>query len=531
MLKAVAFYPEYFPDEMEENIKKIIDGGISTIRFGEFAWGVLEPEEGRFDFSIFDKAFALTEKAGISIILCTPTACPPAWLAQNHPEILPVNGRGQAIRFGARQHRCYNSPAMRGYTEKIVSRLADRYGKAVNLIGWQIDNELAAEHKYCFCPACTEKFHAYLRDRYRTVENLNREWFSTFWAQNYSSFEQIPLPYKIDAYLPMRLHPSLLYEFLRFSSESVVDFASAQADIIRKYSDKPVTTNQDDFYYGDNIDWYELFGKLDIAAFDIYTQRLYEIAFYCDLARSLKGGSFWQLEFPCDSPVLAAVMDNSREAGCGLFGLFKFNPFPAGQEEGTSAMLDIFGNPGRNYPVFRDWTGNGTDRRLKGHASLLYDFTSSWMINSMNCHSWEEGLPHIFSRLVYKDCLIHTVYKCLFDMDYRVGFVTDENAGRIDSDETAVLIVPMHIAYSYGLSGRLLEFMENGGHILATTDLFMKNLYNAYNREIPDFYRRIGLGNYAAHGQVIKFKKGGIRFLDPKTDYQGWKDAILDVDL
>ena len=60
----------------------MVDAGVNVVRMGEFAWGLYEPEEGKFDFDWMRRAMDLLGKAGIKVVLGTPTAAPPIWLAQ-----------------------------------------------------------------------------------------------------------------------------------------------------------------------------------------------------------------------------------------------------------------------------------------------------------------------------------------------------------------------------------------------------------------------------------------------------------------
>ena len=44
--------------------------------------GLYEPEEGKFDFAWMRRAMDLFQAAGIKVVLGTPTAAPPLWLAK-----------------------------------------------------------------------------------------------------------------------------------------------------------------------------------------------------------------------------------------------------------------------------------------------------------------------------------------------------------------------------------------------------------------------------------------------------------------
>jgi beta-galactosidase len=67
----------------------MLRAGVNVVRMGEFCWGLYEPEEGRYDFDWMRRVMDLLHAAGIRVVLGTPTAAPPLWLTQKHPEILP----------------------------------------------------------------------------------------------------------------------------------------------------------------------------------------------------------------------------------------------------------------------------------------------------------------------------------------------------------------------------------------------------------------------------------------------------------
>ncbi|MCL2461105.1 MAG: beta-galactosidase [Defluviitaleaceae bacterium] len=529
MIKTTAFYPEYLPREKwRPFLQKVKDGGISGIRFGEFAWGLLQPDEGVFDWTVFDDAFALCEEMGVKIILCTPTACPPIWLAEKYPDVLPVNEAGGRIAFGGRQHRCYNSPSMRKYTEIVVDELAKRYGGRKSLMAWQIDNELGAEHKYCHCPVCTAKFQQFLEDKYKTIEELNNRWMTTFWAQNYARFGQIKTPAQVEAYLPVKPHPSLIYEFLRFSSKSVVDFAAFQYDIIKRRSTAPVTTNQDDFSMADNTDWLGMFDKLDVAAFDIYTDKAYELGYYFDLARSVKGKPCWILEYGTGYDT-AAMLDVAHEKGCELAGLFAFHPFRAGQEQGTRGLIDAFGNEAPGYYKYRDWQPKETVPARKT-IYMRHDFDSSWSYSAAEFHTWEDGWAFRQARVVYQRYLIHTVYKAVYGAGYAADFPRRLPASDC---EGRVMLLPMQIIYKEDLADQLLGFVRAGGVVIATNDLFRKNEDNAYLTELPPFYKELDPSLRAFFPDDLGDKflefavgKGKVVIVDRKLDENGWEKEL-----
>ncbi|MBT4758022.1 MAG: beta-galactosidase, partial [Opitutae bacterium] len=93
-----AYYPELWPEnEFEADLKRIKAAGLNAVRLAEFAWGLMEPEEGCFDFNWLHRVISRLEEAGIAVVLGTPSAAPPAWLNVDHPEVMTLTDDGQRI--------------------------------------------------------------------------------------------------------------------------------------------------------------------------------------------------------------------------------------------------------------------------------------------------------------------------------------------------------------------------------------------------------------------------------------------------
>jgi len=484
----VSYYPEYNnKQDWKTHFQKISDAGIKRVRMAEFSWSLIQPHEDVFNWQWLDESISLAQQFNIEIVLGTPTSCPPIWLVEKYPEVLPVNKEGRRTSFGARQHRCYNSPAYIYYSSKLVDKMAERYGKHPNIGAWQIDNELGGEQKYCYCQNCKKAFQKYLKNKYDSIENLNERWMNHFWSQDYSKWDQIPVPVKFASDLDMKHHPSLQLEFMRFSSNSIVNFCNMQYSIIKRHTNKCVTTNTDSFLFGDNVNLHDLFKTLDIGAIDIYSDDPCEISFYCDITRSLKGNNFWMMEFGTGSPNLVKHMDLCKNSGCEWFLLFTFLPFPAGQEQGFKGLLTITGSEEPNYHNVKKWIEENSmpsASSLDANIGIVYDFDSSWQYN---ISSWGSN---IIDKQVYPKYMMQTVYKSFFEEGLTpLQFIYDSE--NIDIGKFKVIVAPMHAIYDKNKEDAMIRFVKNGGILVATSDLFIKNADNVFFTSIPNIYKEI----------------------------------------
>ncbi|MCD7936676.1 MAG: beta-galactosidase [Tannerellaceae bacterium] len=238
------YYPEQWPEsEWERDIKNMSELGFEFTHYGEFAWSTMEPEEGTYQFEWLDKAIALAEKYNLKVILCTPTPTPPAWLSYKHPEILIKNAEGRTIQHGARQQASWNSEVYRQYVEKIVTEMAKRYGNHQNVWGWQIDNEPSHYDSFDYSDNALIAFRQWLKNKYKTIEELNRVWGNAFWSQDYNHFDQILIPNAKE--LVQQPNPHAILDFKRFTGDAVAEFVVWQQELLKKHisPEQWVTTN------------------------------------------------------------------------------------------------------------------------------------------------------------------------------------------------------------------------------------------------------------------------------------------------
>ncbi len=267
------YYPEHWDRSLwEEDLERMKSAGIKTIRIGEFAWSKVEPREGEYTYEFFDGFLEVACKAGMKVIFGTPTATPPAWLTEKYPEVLNCRMDGVKFRHGMRRHYNYNSQVYRELSARIVEKFAGHYASHPSVIGWQIDNEINCEVDVFYSESDTLAFREYLKSKYETLENLNRELGMIFWNQEYTDWNEVYVPRTT---IHNSSNPHLTLEYYKFVSESAIAFCRMQSDIIRKYIKK-----------GDFITTNGMFNHLDNhrmmdEALDVYTYDSYPNFAYC----------------------------------------------------------------------------------------------------------------------------------------------------------------------------------------------------------------------------------------------------------
>ncbi|UQZ36605.1 beta-galactosidase [Paenibacillus sp. PK3_47] len=265
----VCYYPEHWPEEMwADDYRRMVETGFTIVRMGEFAWSIFEPEEGNYQFGLFDRAIDLAHSHGLKVILGTPTATPPAWLTERYPEVLNVTHDGVTLHHGMRRHYNYSSLKYRELCAQIVTRLAEHYADYPGVAGWQIDNELNCEINEFYSESDHNAFRGWLQHKYGTLEKLNEAWGAVFWNQTYTSWSQVFLPRPTP--VPRQPNPHQALDEKRFISDNTISFAALQADILRTKAPKQWVTTNGLFGHLDNHEMNDQL--LDFFSYDSYPQ-------------------------------------------------------------------------------------------------------------------------------------------------------------------------------------------------------------------------------------------------------------------
>ncbi len=268
VLLGVDYYPDQTPETLwEEDARMMSDAGLTNVRIAEFAWALMEPAEGKFDFGWLQRSMDILQRNKIAVILGTPSAAPPPWLTAKYPDVVEVNERGERLRPGGRRFTCPTNATYRRLSVNIATEMARTFAEHPAVIGWQIDNEFTLGSSVrCYCDSCRAGFQTWLRARYGNLDKLNESWGTVFWSQRYTDWSQIPVPLPSGA----DPNPGLALDYGRYQSFANASFLEEQLSVLRKMCPHHfVTTNNIGVPY-DVIDDRELYAKVDFVAFDNY---------------------------------------------------------------------------------------------------------------------------------------------------------------------------------------------------------------------------------------------------------------------
>lgn len=349
-----SYYPELVPEsEWARDLDLMRTAGLECIRMLDFAWTALEPREGELDFAWLDRFIAQAQARGIGLVLCTPTASPPPWLARAFPEILIENKDGTVRPLGSRRDGDVDSPIYRDYCCGIARALAARYGRHPAVIGWQIDNELLGPEGVSpesHTRANQWRFRQWLKARHGSVGRLNERWGLRFWNQEYGDWGEVETP----------RHPRIVLghwlDHQEYFSASQRDFVQVQADAMRPHLDpRQWLSTNGTAIFDRGLDHLVYAEACEMVGWDAYagaaagSAGCYRHEFTAaahDLFRAAKQKPFWVFEINClDGAVTEAAVAEAALRGAEAIVFWHWRPHRANVESGGVAICDLAGRP------------------------------------------------------------------------------------------------------------------------------------------------------------------------------------------
>lgn len=504
VMTGVYYYPEHWPrTQWERDLKKMAELGFEFTHFGEFAWAMMEPEEGRYEFGWLDEVVALAAKYGLKVIMCTPTPTPPAWLTEKHPEILIVDDNGIQQAHGSRLHVSYHHPVYQHYIRKIVTELGRRYGQDPRIWGWQLDNEPHYGTLYDYSEANEKSFRHWLRQKYGTIERLNTAWGAAFWSQQYNHFDQVHIPNRKKA--PQGANPHALADFQRFTADELAAALRFQAQLLRPLISPQqwITTNYAYFKFLPNVDPFRNRADLDFASHTMYLTSHYlndsgdslahrlgsgmELSFSAELARSVNGQTGimelqpgqinWGTINPQPLPGAVGMwMWHAFALGDRFICSYRFRQPLFGSEQTHNGIMSTDGvtvaRGGEEYvetmKVFR---------RLRERYKTPPQVPQSYRSRATALLWKPENILDIENHRHHQDYdpwqLVYTYYENLKTLGAPVTFLTEADA--FDPASHPFMVAPAYQLTSTDLVEKWKKYVEAGGHLILTHRTAMKN--------------------------------------------------------
>lgn len=507
------YNPEQWPEEIwEEDMRLFKLAGIDEVTLNVFSWAALQPSEDTYNFEKLDKIMDLVEANGLKVFLATSTAAHPAWMAKRHPDILRTEFSGMKRKFGSRHNSCQNSPTYQKYSVLLAKKLAERYGEREYVIGWHICNEYGGE---CYCENCEKQFRVWLKEKYGTIEEVNKAWDTSFWGHTFYDWDEIVLPNMLSEHFePDRTtFQGISLDYRRFNSEGMLKCYQAEAAAIRSVvPDAKITTNLMGFYKP--LD-YQMWAKsMDFISWDNYPANedpYSRIAMNHDLMRGIKGGQpFVLME---QTPSVTNWLAYNALKRPGVMRLWSYQAMAHGAdavlffqmrrsigacEKYHGAVIDHVGT--ENTRVFREISQLGKElqqlgdktlgARSRAKAAILVDWDNWWAIEYSAGPS--RDLKYLDEVFLY--------YRALEEQNYAVDIIGVEESDALPRDkrnhfmyggvscEASLLCDLMHLEGARELASYEEDFYA-GTPVITENSFGAGKAYYVGTRSSQEFYR------------------------------------------
>ncbi|WBS01134.1 beta-galactosidase [Pseudoduganella sp. SL102] len=482
VLYGAAYYHEYMPYErLEKDVAMMKAAGFNVVRLGESTWSLWEPEDGRFDYAWMDRVIDAMGKAGIKVIMGTPTYSIPAWMARQNPEILARKFNGVQNTYGMRQNMNTDSAAYRFYAERLIRKIVTRYRDNPHVIGWQVDNETGsygAANDDVFV-----RFQHYLEKKFGTPENLSKAWFLNYWGQNLHSWVDLPRPDGAQS-------TGYKLEWSRWGQMRVTDFLTWQAGLVRECaSARQFVTHDFAGALHSDVNEEAVSRALDMPAVNIYYwgQREYyngaDQTLQADFTRSLKRGNFlvtetnaqstdWSSSFqypPYDGQFRQDVYTHLAN-GANMVEYWHWSSIHANQETYWKGVLSHDLEPNRAYA---EMSRTGAELKKIGprlvNLRIRNDVAILWSRDSLNAlndmpFAKESQWGGTATRADYGS-LVRQIHRALYDLNVGADFVFPDTA---DFSSYKLLVVPSLYVADDALLRRITDYIRKGGRVVMT---------------------------------------------------------------
>ncbi|MCU7550645.1 beta-galactosidase [Chitinophagaceae bacterium LB-8] len=469
ILYGVSYYHEYMPSErLEKDVQMMQDAGVSVVRLAESSWSGFEPQEGKFEFAWMDRIINRLHKAGVKVIVGTPTYSIPPWLWKKHPDMLIEYADGRKLGYGIRQNVDITNPTFLVYAERIVRKIAEHYAKHPAVIGFQVDNETLT--RGAANPGFQKGFLDFVKGKFGTTQTLNKIWGLNYWGMAMDNWDEFPDRNSVT-------NTGYKLEWERYKMKVIADYLTWQTKIVDEYK-RPDQFVTHCFMTTPEIDKWATSRSMDILGLNKYppTQDKCSGAEYAmagDYIRSVKNSNYLVTETtgqttgwdskdqhpPYDGQLRLNVYSNIG-SGANMVEYWHWHSIHYGQETYWKGILSHDLEPNRVYEEMKKtalelkkFGPRLVNLKIKPQVAILFSYDANHALNIM---PYKEGSNAYRSQT-------DQLHRVLYNNSVAVDFISADHVNF--KDYKLVIIPPLYVA-SDSLLNAIADFVKNGGQVV-----------------------------------------------------------------
>jgi beta-galactosidase len=458
------------PEEIERDIAIMKRAGFNVVRMGDLSWDSFEPAQGKFEFAWFDKIMDQMQAAGIRVILDIPGAPAPIWLHRAYPGVDIVSQNGTRLPPAERYMDDISDPNYVRELHILAETMMKRYAHHPAVIAVGYDNEIGNGYM-SYSEADRQRFIAWLKQRYGTIEELNKVWATQNWSRRLNRFEDVDLP------LADGPGPSERYlDLHRFWSDVTVARLKELDAIRRRYMpDVPSISNLWDTAPRKGFDYLSTYRSyVSFGAEGFYPADPISGAFG---AMGIKGAlptPIWFNEFTAGGGGYYGTPGRSRmyaylSLAIGAQGIlaWTFNSHRGGEEQALFGLVDHDNTPSwkvaefaRIAAEFKRLQKYGFPRYTHPEVAIAYSFDSA-IASHPNGPS---NTTLQYFRTPYTE-QVQNAFEPLFRANIDTAVI---NVGHEDLSQYKLVVVPADYVMDQASARNLRAYVSHGGTVLMT---------------------------------------------------------------
>ena len=470
------YNPNQWPQEIwKEDMRFFRDAHINSATVNVFSWAKIQPSEEKYDFSELDLITDMLSCENYDIVLATSTGALPAWMAKKYPEVERTDWEGRHHKYGQRHNACPNSPVFQKFSAALAGKLAERYGRNPHVKCWHISNEYGGD---CYCENCEKAFRIWLREKYGTLEAVNKAWNTEFWGHTLYDWDEIVVPNALSEGLwdGRSAFAGISIDYKRFNSDGMLKNYIAERNAIREYDPEAViTTNLMGTYKG--LDYFKWAKEMDVVSWDNYPAYNTPWSFNAmshDLMRGLKDKPFmlmeqtpsqqnWQKYNSLKRPgQMRAQSYQTIAHGADTIQFFQLRRSVGACEKFHGAVISHAGT--ENTRVFREIQQLGKELENLGdlvlgskneaQVGLIFDWDNYWGLEYTSGPT--EDLKYVEQ--------IHAYYEYFYERNIPVSMIPVD----ADFSKYRMVVAPVLYMLKEGMKESLQKYVQNGGVFVTT---------------------------------------------------------------
>ena len=478
--KRILYGGDYNPNQWtkdiwQEDMRIFKDAHINTATINVFSWAKIQPSEHEYNFDELDEIVDMLSKENYDIVFATSTAALPGWMVRKYPEVMFTDYEGRQHKFGGRHNACPNSLVFKHYARELAYKLAERYADNPHVTCWHVSNEYGNE---CFCENCQKAFRVWLKDKYKTIDALNKAWNMEFWGHTVYDWDDVVPPNALSDGIGSEktAFAGISIDYRRFYSDSQLACFKMERDAIKSVKpDAFVTTNLMGTFKG--LDYFKWAKEMDVVSWDNYPS--YDtpwssIAMTHDLMRGLKDEPFmlmeqtpsqqnWQKYNSLKRPgQMRAQSYQTMAHGADTIQFFQLRRSVGACEKFHGAVIAHAGT--ENTRVFREVAQLGKELESFGtktlgsenlsDVGLIFDWENYWALEYTSGPS--EDLKYVEQ--------IHKYYNYFYERNISVDMIPVD----ADFSQYKMVVAPVLYMVKEGMKEALESFVKNGGILITT---------------------------------------------------------------